>query len=232
MGGRLIVTTILTFSLFTIIILPSEGKGEGKGNSLHVGFYALSCPKVEDIVAEVVARVHEQDPSSLLPSSASFSMIGCDASILLDATPYGEPIEKTSPANSETQRSLDVIDEIKAQVEQEYPQTVSCTDILAFAAREAVYLAGLPRHNVPTGRRDSRTSRASDVNFNLPTPVTPLKDITDMFGRRNPTLEDMVVSSGAHSIGKAQCTQLKTNYTNIAKLSPETLPWTQPMLMS
>ncbi|XP_024172076.1 peroxidase 9 [Rosa chinensis] len=209
MGGRLIVTTILTFSLFTIIILPSEGKGEGKGNSLHVGFYALSCPKVEDIVAE-----------------------GCDASILLDATPYGEPIEKTSPANSETQRSLDVIDEIKAQVEQEYPQTVSCTDILAFAAREAVYLAGLPRHNVPTGRRDSRTSRASDVNFNLPTPVTPLKDITDMFGRRNPTLEDMVVSSGAHSIGKAQCTQLKTNYTNIAKLSPETLPWTQPMLMS
>ncbi|PRQ20375.1 putative peroxidase [Rosa chinensis] len=144
----------------------------------------------------------------------------------------GDPIEKTSPANSETQRGLDVIDEIKAQVEQECPQTISCADKLAFAAREAVYLASLPRHNVPTRRRDGRTSRDSDVNFNLPTPVTPLKDITDMFGRRNPTLEDMVVSSGAHSIGEAQCTQLNTDYTNIAKLNPETLPWTQPMLMS
>ncbi|XP_061989480.1 peroxidase 5-like [Rosa rugosa] len=225
MGRRLIAATILTFTLFTIVILPSEAKGEGKGNGLHVRFYASSCPKVEDIVAEVVARVHEQDPK--LPPALlrlffhDCFVKGCDASILLDATPSGEPIEKTSPANGETLRGLEVVDEIKAQVEQECPQTVSCADILAFAAREAVYLAGLPRHNVPAGRRDSRTSRASDVNVNLPTPVTPLGDIIDMFAKRGLTTEDMVVLSGAHSIGEAQCTQIKDRLYKYSEAQPQ-----------
>ncbi|PRQ40186.1 putative peroxidase [Rosa chinensis] len=207
----LIAATILTFTLFAIVILPSEAQGQGRGNDLQVGFYASGCPKVEDIVAEVVARVHEQDPK--LPPALlrlffhDCFVKGCDASILLDATSSGEPIEKASTANGETLRGLEVVDEIKAQVEQECPKTVSCADILAFAAREAVYLAGLPGHNVPAGRRDSRTSRASDVDVNLPTPGTPLEDIINMFARRGLTKEDMVVLSGAHSIGKAQCTQ-------------------------
>lgn len=175
---------------------------------------------------------------------------GCDASILLDATPSGEPVEKASPANGETLRGLEVIDEIKAQVEQLCPRTVSCADILAFAAREAVYLAGLPRHDVPAGRRDSKTSRASDVFVNLPTPATPLNDIIDMFSRRGLSIEDMVVLSGGHSIGEAQCTQVSDRLYKFSEAvprdpsldpiyadelarkcpAPETLPAEQPKL--
>ncbi|XP_050374337.1 peroxidase 5-like [Argentina anserina] len=224
MGRRLIAVAILIFTLFTICNLLAEGKGEGQGNGLHVGFYASSCPKVEDIVAEVVARFHEQEPK--LPPALlrlffhDCFVKGCDASILLDATPSGEPVEKESPANGETLGGLEVIDAIKARVEQECPQTVSCADLLAFAAREAVHLAGLPRHEVPAGRRDSKTSRATDVNFNLAAPETTLDEIIHIFAIRNLSLEDMVVLFGAHSIGEAQCTQVTDRLYKYSKDSP------------
>lgn len=61
MGHHLITAVILTsFTLFNI--LPSEARGSGQGHGLHTGFYASSCPRVEEIVAEVVARVHERNP--------------------------------------------------------------------------------------------------------------------------------------------------------------------------
>lgn len=61
MGRHLIITAvILTFTLFNI--LPSEARGSGQGHGLHTGFYASSCPRVEEIVTEVVARVHERNP--------------------------------------------------------------------------------------------------------------------------------------------------------------------------
>ncbi|TQD69899.1 hypothetical protein C1H46_044566, partial [Malus baccata] len=113
-----------------------------------------------------------------------------------------EPVEKKAQGNDFI-RGFELIDEIKARLEQECPQTVSCADILAFAAREAVFLAGLPRHKVPAGRRDSRTSRASDVG--LPAPTTPFNDIIDFFTRKGITLDELVVLSGAHSIGVAHC---------------------------
>lgn len=59
---RLIAGAILIFTLFTGVIFPSDAQGEGNGNGLTVGFYASSCPKVEDIVTEVVARLSKQDP--------------------------------------------------------------------------------------------------------------------------------------------------------------------------
>jgi peroxidase len=64
---------------------------------------------------------------------------GCDASILLDdtATFTGE---KNAGPNANSVRGYEVIDAIKARVEASCNATVSCADILALAARDAVNL--------------------------------------------------------------------------------------------
>lgn len=65
------------------------------------------------------------------------SLQGCDASILLDDIDSTFVGEKTAGANKKSVRGYEVIDKIKANVEKACPVTVSCTDILTLAAREA-----------------------------------------------------------------------------------------------
>jgi len=67
---------------------------------------------------------------------------GCDASILLDDSATIRS-EKNAGPNKNSVRGFQVIDEIKAKLEQACPQTVSCADILALAARGSTILVKL-----------------------------------------------------------------------------------------
>ena len=62
---------------------------------------------------------------------------GCDASVLLDDTSSFTG-EKSAGANANSLRGFEVIDDIKTQLEATCPGIVSCADILAVAARDAV----------------------------------------------------------------------------------------------
>ena len=59
--------------------------------------------------------------------------------MLLDSV-EGMTSEKEAVPNKDSLRGFEVIDKIKYLLEEECPLTVSCADILAMAARDAVQL--------------------------------------------------------------------------------------------
>ncbi|KAJ7953570.1 Peroxidase [Quillaja saponaria] len=207
--GRVILASLL---VFYVILRPTEARPQHSedASGLRIGFYDETCPQAEQIVADAVAKLYETNPR--IPAFLvrlffhDCFVTGCDASILLDGTPSGEPVEKNSLANGPSLRGAEFIDDIKARLEEACPETVSCADTLAFAAHDAMVLSGLPKKHWPAGRRDSETSLAANVEGNLPLPDWTVDQMIEVFvGRKGLRLEDMVALIGAHSIGGAHC---------------------------
>ncbi|KAG6481972.1 hypothetical protein ZIOFF_058596 [Zingiber officinale] len=149
---------------------------------------------------------------------------GCDGSLLLDDT-NSFTGEKTANSNRNSVRGFDVVDGIKSAVEKACPGVVSCADILAITARDAVVTLGGPNWEVKLGRRDSRTASLSAANNNIPPPTSNLGSLISKFSAQGLSAQEMVALVGAHTIGQARCTSFRDhiyNDTNIdASLAAE-----------
>ncbi|KAK7246791.1 hypothetical protein RIF29_41661 [Crotalaria pallida] len=171
---------------------------------LQVGFYSNKCPQAESIVHNAVREAVIQDQNmaaGLLRLHFHDCFVeGCDGSILIDNGPNSEK----NADGHQGLRGFNVIDKAKAQLEAACPGVVSCADIVALAARDAIVMANGPMYQVPTGRRDGLVSNVA-LAADMPDVSDSIQILNAKFLNKGLTQKDLVLLSGAHTIGTTAC---------------------------
>lgn len=212
---------IMCAASFLIFACASTNAAGG----LQLNFYDQTCPGVSNVVEEVVASYISRAPTlaaALLRMHFHDCFVrGCDGSVLLNSTKSSKA-EKDAPPNLSL-RGFQVIDAAKATVEKLCPGVVSCADILAIVARDAVHMLGGPFWNVPTGRRDGVVSIANEAVAKLPPPNATFSKLKSIFASNGLDVKDLVVLSGGHTIGISHCNSFSGrlyNFTGKGDMDP------------
>nr|CAD1832624.1 unnamed protein product [Ananas comosus var. bracteatus] len=231
MGSRSYLLIFSSSLLFSIAILTPASPTT---SALDVGFYRYSCPAVEAIVRQTVSQAVSQDPG-LAAGLIRMHFHDCFVRVYILSSLYlhmgamlrccwtrpRQPRREGFSGEQPEPAGLPVIDAAKAAVEAACSRTVSCADILAFAARDAAFLAGGIDYPVPAGRRDGQVSRESEVLPNIPHPSFGARQLTANFAKKGLALDDMVTLSGAHSIGRSHCSSFDSRLYNFTTSRPQ-----------
>ncbi|XP_020263212.1 LOW QUALITY PROTEIN: peroxidase 47-like [Asparagus officinalis] len=203
--ARMITLYILELLLAVQVLIVSVNPG---ANALSMDYYMMRCPFAEMIIKNTVNQALSNDPTlaaGLLRMHFHDCFVeGCDGSVLIDST-KDNTAEKDSPANLSL-RGYEIIDQAKQAIEKQCPGVVSCADIVAMAARDAVFFAGGPVYDIPKGRKDGRRSKIQDT-INLPQPVFNSTTLIKMFSTHGFNL-------GGHTLGVARCSSFKNRLSN------------------
>ncbi|VAI14431.1 hypothetical protein VPH35_081989 [Triticum aestivum] len=186
--------------LLLLVVLAGALAGGGEAALLKAHFYRPSCPAAEAVVRDIVVARVAADPAALPARLLRLFfhdcfVRGCDASVLIDSM-AGNTAEKDAGPNGSL-GGLDVIDTAKAVLEAVCPGVVSCADIVALAARDAI--------SFQLGRRDGVVSSASEALSNIPSPSDNFTTLEAKFASKGLDVKDLVILSGAHTIGVGHC---------------------------
>ncbi|XP_057549390.1 peroxidase 21-like [Amaranthus tricolor] len=195
-------------------------------DQLEVNFYSETCPNAETKIKEEVTKLYQKHGNTAVSWIRNLfhdcMVKSCDASILLDENKAnGVQTEKTSQRNF-GMRNFKYIDNIKEAIENECPSTVSCADIIALTARDAVELLGGPHIEMKTGRRDSLESHALEVEAYIPNFNDSMSFVLSRFQQIGVDTEATVALFGAHSVGRVHCVNI------VNRLYPTTDPTLDP----
>ncbi|KAK4790411.1 hypothetical protein SAY86_017715 [Trapa natans] len=205
MAALIVLTSISVLSLFSL----------GCVAALSLNYYDKTCPNVESSISNSVKSAATKDrtviPALLRMHFHDCFIRGCDGSILLDSEGTNKAEKDAAPNGS--LHAFFVIDGAKKELEAQCPGVVSCADILAVAARDAVVLAGGPTWEVPKGRKDGRISRASET-AGLPSPSFNISQLQQSFALRGLSTDDLAALLGAHTLGFAHCSSFEGRLRN------------------
>ncbi|KAL1219243.1 Peroxidase 19 [Cardamine amara subsp. amara] len=178
---------------------------------LSVDYYSKKCPQLENLIGSITSQRFKQAPISAPATIRLFFhdcfVEGCDGSILIETKKGSKRLaEREAYENKELrEEGFESIIKAKALVESHCPSRVSCSDILAIAARDFIHLAGGPYYQVRKGRWDGKRSTATKVPQNIPGSNSTVDQLIKLFASKGLTVEDLVVLSGSHTIGFAHC---------------------------
>ncbi|KAL3843729.1 hypothetical protein ACJIZ3_001132 [Penstemon smallii] len=194
------ITIIIISSTSSLYLVSSQGQ-------LRVGFYANSCPNAETIVRRVVSEAAASDentaPILLRLHFHDCFVQGCDGSILIEHDEANTEEERKANGHQGV-RGFEIIERAKSEVEAACPNIVSCADIVALAARDAVLLAKGPSYEVETGRRDGLVSNVRMAD-DMPDVSDSIQTLKSKFFLKGLTHKDLVLLSAAHTIGTSAC---------------------------
>ncbi|OMO92064.1 Plant peroxidase [Corchorus olitorius] len=178
-------------ALVFLVLISATLIGISQGQ-MKVGFYSNTCPDAESMVSGVVRNAAQNNPNiaaKLLRLHFHDCFVdGCDGSILIE---NGQNAEKFAFSHQGV-GGFEVIDEAKAQLEAACPGVVSCADIVALAARDAI--ANGPSYEVPTGRRDGRVSDVSQA-ANMPDVSDSIQQLIAKFRQKGLSEKELVLLS-------------------------------------
>ncbi|KAM0944371.1 putative peroxidase [Dioscorea sansibarensis] len=187
-----------------VSIAVAEIVHAGGNAGLSYDFYQQTCPQVESIMRKTLLPIFMSDPRS----PAAFLRLffhdclvqGCDASILLD----NNSGEMASGKNFGI-RDRELIQLMNSLLEVHCPGAVSCADIIALAAREAVAFSGGPCLDIPLGRKDATVSSFLQADAELPSAKDGVDRALAILSSKGMSIEESVAILGAHSIGVGHC---------------------------
>ncbi|CAM6104003.1 unnamed protein product [Calypogeia fissa] len=104
--------------------------------------------------------------------------------------------ELERPESTGLKRSVRVLEKVKTALEPEF--SVSWADLIAVAGAESVAICGGPKINVNLGRLDSLTP---DPEGQMPEETLSATELKHTFQQKGFSTQEMVVLSGAHTIG-------------------------------
>ncbi|KAH9614959.1 hypothetical protein KSS87_001390 [Heliosperma pusillum] len=204
------------YAILLILSLSVEAR-------LSVDHYYSSCPQALHIVHDVVVEALRNDSrmaASLLRLHFHDCFVnGCDGSVLLDDNAKFAG-EKTATPNDKSLRGFHVIDIIKGRLDKACPNVVSCADILAIAARDAVFHTGGPTWEVELGRRDAVITSRDAANIHMPSSFSNITVLTANFAAVGLSFEDLIALSGAHTLGYARCKSFRPRIYGDVDIDP------------
>ncbi|XP_020094673.1 peroxidase 5-like [Ananas comosus] len=209
--GKVLLATILCLFL---------GASSAQGELVEAICNTLAQVIVKDEVTKAFNANSTVAPALLRLHFHDCFVRGCDGSVLLDSTP-DNTAEKDAPPNK-TLRGFEIIDAIKQRLENSTicAGKVSCADILTYASRDSVVLAGGPFWPVTAGRKDGIISRANETSA-LPSPRLNLTGLLANFAANNLTEDDLIALSGAHTIGHAHCGSFSNRLYSFNATTPQ-----------